>query len=116
MKEFMMIFVGGDYETSDLSPEEIQQRLMKWNKWVVDLKEEDLFIDGRALKNKTLAIGEGHIITDGAFVETKELVTGYFLLKARDMSHAVELSKDFPEYDIGGTVQIREIENFSEYS
>jgi len=61
MKEFMMIFVGGDYEESNLSPEEIQKRLMLWDKWVKDLKDEDLFIDGRALKNKATAVGEGHM-------------------------------------------------------
>lgn len=112
MKEFMMIFVGGDYEQSELSPEQIQARLAKWNKWVDDLKKDDNFINGRALKTRSVSVGEGHVVTDGAYVEAKELVTGYFLLKANDIDQVIEMSKDFPEYDIGGTVQIREIENF----
>jgi len=115
MKEFMMIFVGADYDEANLSPEEVQQRLQKWDKWVTELRQEDLFIDGRALKNKTTAVSEGQVVTDGAFVETKELVSGYFLLKARDMDHMLEISKDFPEYDIGGQVHIREMENFEDY-
>ena len=112
MKELMMIFVGGDYEQSELSPDQIQSRLAKWNQWVDDLKKDDNFINGRALKPRAVSVGEGHVVTDGAYVETKELVTGYFLLKANNLEQVIEMSKDFPEYDIGGTVQIREIENF----
>lgn len=110
----MMIFIGGDYETQDLSPEDFQNRMNKWNVWVEELKKDDLFIDGRALKNDARRVGEKELITDGAFVETKELVTGYFLLKARDLDHATSLTILYPDYDLGGRVEIREIEQFSE--
>ena len=115
MKEFMMIFVGGDYETQELSPEQLQERLMKWNTWLEELRKDDLFLDGRALKNPSRKVeGQERLVTDGAFVEVKELVTGYFLLKAKDLDHATELTKGFPDYDLGGRVEIREIENFTE--
>jgi len=114
MKEFMMIFVGGDFETADLSPEDMQTRLQKWNEWVEELKKDNLFIDGRALKNNTTSIKGPGLVTDGAFVETKELVTGYFLLKAKDIEHVTSLTSGFPDYDLGGNVHIREIETFSQ--
>lgn len=113
MKEFMMIFLGGDYETGALSPEDIQARMEKWNEWIGDLRKQDLFLDGRALKNKSTHItGSNRLITDGPFVETNELVTGYIVLKARDLAHASELSAGYPDYDIDGKVEIREIQTF----
>ena len=112
MKEFMMIFVGGDYESDKMSPEEMQRRMGLWDAWVQDLQKEDLFIDGKALKNATVKVNEDGVSTDGAFVEIKELVTGYFVFKARDIDHAAELTKGYPDYDIGGHIEIREIQQF----
>ena len=111
MKEFMMIFIGGDYENGGLSPEDFERRMNLWNQWVEDLRKDELFIDGRALKNASTRTN-GDLSTDGPFVETKELVTGYFLLKAKDLEHAKSLTGQYPDYDLGGRVEIREIQNF----
>lgn len=113
MKEFMMIFIGGDYETQEMSPEEIQSRLAKWNQWVADLQDDNLFLEGRALKNAAAQVEKDDAVkTDGPFVETKELITGYFLVKAQDMEHAAKLTQSYPDYDLGGRVEIREIQSF----
>ncbi len=112
MKEFMMIFIGGDYETNDMSPEDFQRRMNLWNEWVEDLKKDDIFIDGRALKNQSKMVESTGLSTDGPFVETKELVTGYFLLKAKDLEHVTTLTKGYPDYDLGGKIEIREIQAF----
>jgi len=54
-----------------------------------DLRKQELFLDGRALQNNsTRIVGEKQIVTDGPFVETKELVSGYIVVKARDKIEA----------------------------
>lgn len=111
----MMIFKGGDYETGGLSPQEFQQRLELWNKWIAELREQNLFKDGRALQNSATQIAENDVITDGPFVETNELVTGYIVVAANDLEHARELAKGYPDFDIKGRVEIREIATFQEY-
>ncbi len=113
MKEFMMIFVGGDYETKDMSPQDFQERLQRWNAWIEELKKEDLYLEGRALKNAATRIkGNDHLVTNGPFVETNELITGYFIVKARDLEHATSLTDKYPDYDLDGKVEIREIQMF----
>jgi len=108
-----MIFVGGDYETSEVSPEEIGRRMQLWNKWVEELRAESLFIDGRALKNQEHQVNnQDALVTDGPFVETKELVTGYFVVKAQNLAQVTEMTKSYPDWDLGGRVQIREIQTF----
>lgn len=52
--------------------------------------------------------GGGELITDGPFTEGKEIVGGYVLVEARDMDHAVELSKGCPIFEFDGTVEVRE--------
>ena len=112
MKEFMMIFVGGDYFSAELSPEEIQTRMEKWDAWIDKLKEDDLFINGRALKPEAKRMSDGEVVTDGPFVETKELVGGYILVKAENIDAALQLTDGFPDYDLGGKVEVREIMNY----
>lgn len=113
MKEFMMIFHGGDYETGDLSPEEFQKKMGLWNKWVAELRQDDLFVNGHALKNKSSEINnEDLVLTDRPFVEANEIVTGYFVVKAKDLEHARKLTHGYPDFDLGGKVEIREIQNF----
>lgn len=113
MKEFMMIFQGGDYELGELSPEEMQKRLVLWNNWIAELRERDLFVNGHALKNQVQRVtNEDLVMTDGPFVETNELVTGYFVIKAKDLEHAKSITKGYPDFDLGGKVEIREIQIF----
>ena len=110
MKEFMMIFLGADYEEAKLAPEEAQKRMEKWYAWVEDLRNQDLYLDGKPLLPTSKRVsGEDQVVTDGPFVETKDLVGGYFLFKANDMDHAISLTKDYPDYDLGGSVEVREI-------
>ena len=113
MKEFMMIFLGGEYESAELSPQELQKRMELWNQWISDLRQDELFLDGRALKNTSKHIvSADQVITDGPFVETKELVTGYFVVKANSLEEVKEMTKNYPDYDLGGRVEIREIQTF----
>ena len=109
----MLIFQGGEYETSGMSPDQFQQKMEQWNKWVNELREDDLFVNGHALKNSSKQINdENLVLTDGPFVELNELVTGYFVIKAKDLDHARQLSKGYPDFDLGGKIQIREIQTF----
>ncbi len=113
MKEFMMIFHGGDYESGELSPEQFQAKMELWNKWIEELRADDLFVNGHALKNKSAQVAtEELVMTDGPFVESNELVTGYFVVKAKDLDHAKDLVCGYPDFDLGGKVEIREIQIF----
>ena len=53
----------------------------------------------------------GLIVTDGAFVETKEAVGGYYVVEAADLDEAMAVAKDIPA-PFGG-VEIRPVREFS---
>jgi RNA polymerase sigma factor (sigma-70 family) len=54
--------------------------------------------------------GTKKIITDGSFMEGKEMVGGYLMCKAGDYDEAVEISKGCPILEFeDGLVEIREI-------
>ena len=59
--------------------------------------------EGKIVRN------QGAIITDGPFAEGKEVVGGYLIVKANDLNHATEMSKDCPIFEHNGFVEVREI-------
>lgn len=110
MKEFMMIFLGADYQTIGLSPEESQQRMKMWMDWIGELTAQDKYVEGRPLiPSATRMSGKSALVTDGPFVETKELIGGYFIVKANSLDEVKEMAKGFPDFDLDGTVEIREV-------
>ena len=109
MKEYMMIFIGEDYGDLDMSPQDIGARIERWGAWVGRLTQEGLFVDGRALSKPAKTLRPDDVVTDGPYVESKEVVGGYFIVKAESMEQAVEMSKGYPDFDLGGGVEVREI-------
>lgn len=110
MKEFMMIFIGADYADLGLSPEELQSRMGKWFAWGNKMEEAGVLRGGNALNPDIRRIvGENRTVTDLTSAEAKEIVGGYYLVEAKDFDQVQEIAQDFPDYDLGGTVEIREV-------
>lgn len=106
----MLIFIGADYGELNLSPEEMQNQMNLWFQWIDKLKSQDIYVEGRALtSNGKVVSGETPVVTDGPFAEAKELVGGYFVVKAESLESAAKLASDFPDYNYGGKVEVREV-------
>ena len=111
MEKYMFIFFGGD--ASHLSPEAQQAHMQKWFEWIEKLTSEKRYVGGEALLpgGKTVK-GPKKVVTDGPFTESKELVGGYFVVLAKNLDEAVEIAKACPDYDLNGTVEVREVMKF----
>ena len=109
MKDFMFIFRGAT-EVFEYSPEEMQQHMQKWFGWVNQLKAKNIYVSGEPLTpaGKTIT-GAKALVTDGPFAESKELVGGFFIIKAKSIEEATELAKDCPDLPLDGSVEIREV-------
>ena len=112
MKEFLLLFRGGDARRIDQqkSPELWEQHIMKWKEWVEKLTKEGRFTGGQPLtRDGKVLWGTAKKITDGPYVEGKEIVGGYLLIKAGDYDEAIEISKGCPIFEYDGIVEVREI-------
>ena len=66
---------------------------------------------GLALQpNETATAIRGDLVTDGPFVETKEVLAGVYVLEARDLDHALALAKLTPIAE--GGVEVRPLIDF----
>jgi len=115
MKDFMMIFIGPDYGDLGLSPDKIQERMGKWWAWHEKMEKAGIIRDGNALEAKIKRIsGRDKVVTDLASTEVKELVGGYYVIRVKDFDAAVEEAKNFPDFDLNGTVEVREVMVFDQ--
>jgi len=111
MKDFMFVFRGGDAEMAQKSPDGMQAHMQKWFAWIEELTKKGHYVSGEPLEQGGKVVrNRSKQITDGPFAEGKELVGGYFLIKARDMDQASELAKGCPGFEFdSSTVEIRPI-------
>ena len=115
MKDFMMIFIGADYGELGLSPEQLQNRMGKWWAWHGKMENAGIIKSGEALQSHVKRItGPDRTITDLSGAEVKELVGGFYVISANDFDEVVQIAQDFPDYDLGGTVEIREVTVFDQ--
>ena len=108
MSEFLYVYRGGERPSS--SPEQMQQTMQKWMAWMKDLGEKGHIKDpGHPLEPAgKLVAGNRKIVTDGPYAE-KDVVGGYTLVEARDLTQAAELSAGCPILEVGGSVEVRPI-------
>jgi hypothetical protein len=108
---YLFVFRGPDGQCVR-TPEEMQQTFQKWMTWIAGMKARGQYLGGAPLEEKLGAVlrgpGGGHV-TDGPFAEAKEVVAGYMLIAAKTFGEAVEISKGCPGYEVGGSVEVRQI-------
>jgi len=106
MSQFVYFYRGW---SRPASPAEMQQQVQKWSAWFKTLADAGHLADrGFPLeRNGKVVAGKTKSITDGPFAEAKDFIGGYSIVDARDIAHAVELAKGCPNFETGGSVEVR---------
>jgi hypothetical protein len=113
MKEYLLLFRGSESTTKmQDSPEQYQEHMQKWMQWMGGLSEKGILVGAQPLTQSGKIIKGTHkVVTDGPFMEGKEMVGGYLMCKANSYDEAVEIAKGCPILeDETGTVEVREIQ------
>lgn len=107
MKEFILLFRRPD-QSNAASPADMESLMKKWQEWLTNLSKEGKMAQGPVRLNmEAKVLKPGGVVTDGPFVEVKELLGGFIVVKASDMNDAVTLAQGCPVLTIGGSVEIR---------
>jgi hypothetical protein len=112
MKEFLLIF-RADASTNrpQPSPDQMQASMKNWQNWLGSIAAQNkLVTSGNRLANDGRVVKPGNLVTDGPYVETKEAIGGYSIIKVDSLEEAAEIAKGCPILAINGNVEIREIE------
>lgn len=112
MKDYMLIYAGGDPDwAQNTPPEEMAASMERWGVWMAKLQQDNQLVSGGSpLHYGGKRIKDG-IVTDIAAAEFKELVSGYSVISANDMDEAIKIAKACPIFEYPDiTVDVREVQ------
>jgi hypothetical protein len=105
-----------DSEAGKMPPESLFAEMGKYHE---ELQQAGMLIDGSGLKpsSKGWRInydGAKRSFVDGPFAETKELVAGYTIIRAKSREEAIEWTRRFPNPAVDGVKAQIEVREFYE--
>lgn len=110
MDEFLLLFRQPDYDYSHATPGKMQELGKKWHEWVSNIAAQGkLSSNGVRLSLQGKVLRPGGVITDGPFVEIKEKLGSFIIVKAENIDEAITLAHGCPAIDESGSVEIRPI-------
>jgi hypothetical protein len=108
MKDFMLIFRQPSYDYSNTPKEEMLALGKKWADWAGGIAAQGkLSSNGSRLAMEGKVLKAGGVITDGPFVEIREMLGSFIIVKADSLDEATTLAHGCPALDAGGSVEIR---------
>ena len=101
MDDFLFVFKNCDEDYVNMTPEQMQARMGDYRGWMEKLAAEGRYKGGAALEPTTgrLVKNASTVLTDGPFLESKEIIGGYALISAASYDEAVAFSKKCPLLD-----------------
>jgi len=111
MNEFLFVF-RRDFATKEAqpSPEQMQGMMKPWQDWMGGLAAQNKLVSpGNRLKSEGKVVKPKNVVTNGPYVEIKEAIGGYIIVRAADLDEAAELAKGCPILQIGGNVEVRKV-------
>ncbi len=110
MEKFMLIFQGIK-SSKEPSAQEMQDIMAKWMAWIDKLAKAGQYVEGEPLlPTGKIISGKNKTVTDAVFAEGKEIIGGYFIINAADYKEAIALCADYPDYENGGSVIVRQVQ------
>lgn len=98
---------------TETSPDEMQAIIQKYRDWRLRLQKSGAVVGGEKLQDGTGRVmrrtGGDTSVVDGPYTESKEIIAGFFEIKADNYDQAVEIARDCPHLEYG-TIEIREVE------
>ncbi len=110
----MLLLHDSTTAMGDVSPDEIQAIIAEYVAWRDSIAGQGRLIGGEKLTDepgRNLTANNGEIrVTDGPYAEAKEMLGGYFAIKAENYDDAVEISRSCPHLKYGGRIEVRKID------
>jgi hypothetical protein len=102
----VLIYAHDSAHAPDATPEDLES----CDQHSDELTDKGVMVAAYALTPREMATSiRGDIITDGPFVDSKEVVAGFYVLEAADLDEALAIARLNPVVADGGGVEIRPI-------
>ena len=89
------------------SPAQMQEMYAVFNAWKEKFKANIVDMGGKLKSGGKVLSPSG--VTDGPFVEAKEIVGGYMVIVAENYERALEVARESPGLRPGASIEVREM-------
>lgn len=97
--QFLLLFRHRD-DAPDPTPAEMEQKLAKIMAWLRGLNARGEFAGTNALSDEGRVMHRSPTqVTDGPYIEAKEVIGGYVMINARDLDAATQIARGCPMVD-----------------
>ena len=105
--DYLLLIRGREWDEG-LTPEELQETMGKAMAWFDGLQSTGRIKGGQplGLEGKTIS-GKNGLVTDGPFMEAKEAIAGYVIVKVSSESEAVAIARSNPMLEHGLIIEVR---------
>ena len=115
---YLCLIYENEKAWQQMSEADMQKGMAEYNTFTESIKKNGNYVGGEALQPtktaKSVRVRNGKIsTTDGPYVETKEQLGGYYLIKAKDLNDAVQVASRIPGAK-NGTIEVRPIMEFDQ--
>ena len=112
MAKFLFICREPTEKLAKPSPEEMQAAAAAWQTWMQKFSSAIVTGDGLKRTGRVLKTG---LVTDGPYVEAKEIIASFTIIQADNYDAAVAIIRECPAAaaDSGWSIEIREMFGFA---
>lgn len=114
MPKFLLLLHDDPAPFLAMSPQQMQAAIEQYMAWGARLRERGLLGQSHKLADepgRVVRSNNGKVrVTDGPYSETKEVLGGFYVVMADNYDAAVELTRDCPHLQHGGTIEVRQID------
>jgi hypothetical protein len=96
MAKFLFIYREATESRAKPSPEEMQALAVAWQAWMQKFKAAIVTGDGLKHTGRQLKAG---LVTDGPYVEAKEIIASFSVIQADDYDAALAIARECPGDD-----------------
>jgi hypothetical protein len=102
----VLIYATDSAHALDATPDDIQE----CDDHAADLNSSGSMVMAYALTPRDMATSiRGSTITDGPFLDSKEVVAGFYVIEAPDLDAALAIARTNPVVRTGGGVEVRPV-------
>jgi hypothetical protein len=111
MKEYLLLIRNKGDHWGALSPQQQQKHIQKASNYIGKLTQEGRIKNAQPLTMNGLMLeSKNGVFKDGPFIESKEVIGGFFHILANDLNEALEIAKANPIFEeTNARIEIREI-------
>jgi hypothetical protein len=114
--KYMLLLVSNPADEPTPDSDAFGPYMAEWAAYSQALAEAGVMVGGEALHGaetaSTVQVRDGkRIVTDGPFIETKEVIGGYYVIDVANLDEALDWAAKIPNVHFG-TVEVRPVMDF----